>query len=323
MAQSAGREGYGMSTDTAPPAIAPREQVHEFQAAGAVGRRARSLGVLALIGTVVLVALGIRLAVHGSAPAPLRAVVWAAVFVLVAAGVQALRGLIQVRPGEAVVVQLFGSYRGTVRKPGLSWVHPWSVRRRVSVKIRTYETPVMRVNDSDGNPVEIALVAVWEVADTARAVFAVDDVAEFVAVQTEVAARQTATSYPYDDHGTGKPCLRASTAEITGWLCADMAERVAAAGVHILETRITQLGYAPEIAHAMLRRQQADAVVAARQKIVDGAVGMVEAALSRLAIDGIIEFDEERKAAMVSNMLVVLCSDQATQPVVNTGTLYQ
>jgi regulator of protease activity HflC (stomatin/prohibitin superfamily) len=312
-----------MSTDTAPPVIAPREQVHEFQAAGAVGRRTRSLGVLALIGTVVLVALGIRLAVHGSAPAPLRAVVWAAVFVLVTAGVQALRGLIQVRPGEAVVVQLFGSYRGTVRKPGLSWVHPWSVRRRVSVKIRTYETPVMRVNDSDGNPVEIALVAVWEVADTARAVFAVDDVAEFVAVQTEVAARQTATSYPYDDHGTGKPCLRASTAEITGWLCADMAERVAAAGVHILETRITQLGYAPEIAHAMLRRQQADAVVAARQKIVDGAVGMVEAALSRLAIDGIIEFDEERKAAMVSNMLVVLCSDQATQPVVNTGTLYQ
>jgi len=191
------------------------------------------------------------------------------------------------------------------------------------MKIRSYQTPVMRVNDSEGNPVEIALVAVWEVADTARAVFAVDDVDSFVAVQAEIAARQTASSYPYDDHGTGKPCLRASTAEIIGWLCADMAERVTAAGVHVLETRITQLGYSPEIAHAMLRRQQADAVVAARQKIVDGAVGMVESALSRLAVDGIIEFDEERKAAMVSNMLVVLCSDQATQPVVNTGTLYQ
>src|SRR5215831_8426855 len=163
-----------------------------------------------------------------------------------------------------------------------------------------YETPVMRVNDSEGNPVEIALVAVWEVADTAKAVFAVDDVAGFVGIQAEIAARQTASSYPYDDYGTGKPCLRASTAEITGWLCADMAERVAAAGVHVLETRITQLGYSPEIAHAMLRRQQADAVVAARQKIVDGAVGMVESALSRLAVDGIIEFDEERKAAMVS-----------------------
>jgi regulator of protease activity HflC (stomatin/prohibitin superfamily) len=228
-----------------------------------------------------------------------------------------------VPPGDAVVVQLFGSYRGTIRDPGLSWVNPWAVRRRISVKIRSYETPLLRVNDSEGNPVEIALVAVWEVADTAKAVFAVDDVSGFVAVQAEIAARQTATSYPYDDHGTGKPCLRASTAEITGWLCADLAERVGAAGVHVLETRITQLGYAPEIAHAMLRRQQAEAVVAARQKIVDGAVGMVESALARLATDGIVEFDEERKAAMVSNMLVVLCSDQAIQPVVNTGTLYQ
>lgn len=312
-----------MTTGTAPPATTPREQVHEFQVAGAAGRRAVSLGVPALIAAAVLVALGIRLAVHGSGPAALRAAVWVAAIALAAVGAQVLRGLTQVTPGEAVVVQLFGSYRGTIREPGLAWVHPWAVRRRVSVKIRSYETPVMRGNDSEGNPVEIALAAVWEVADTARAVFAVDDVAGFVAIQAQIAARQTASSYPYDDHGTGKPCLRASTAEITGWLCADMAERVAAAGVHIVEARITQLGYAPEIAHAMLRRQQADAVVAARQKIVDGAVGMVESALSRLAIDGIIEFDEERKAAMVSNMLVVLCSDQATQPVVNTGTLYQ
>jgi hypothetical protein len=312
-----------MATGTALPAAAPREQVQEFQVAGQAWRRAVRIGVPALIAAAVLLALGIHLAVHGSAPAALRAVVWVAAFALAAVGVQVFRGLAQVTPGEAVVVQLFGSYRGTIREPGLTWVHPLAARRRVSVKIRSYETPVMRVNDSEGNPVEIALVAVWEVADTAKAVFAVDDVAGFVAIQAQIAARQTASSYPYDDHGTGKPCLRASTAEIAGWLCADMAERVAAAGVHVLETRITQLGYAPEIAHAMLRRQQADAVVAARQKIVDGAVGMVESALSRLAIDGIIEFDEERKAAMVSNMLVVLCSDQATQPVVNTGTLYQ
>jgi len=312
-----------MPTDTAPPDTAPREQVREFQVAGAAGRRAVSLGVLALIAAAVLLALSIRLAVHSSGPPALRVLVWVAAIALAAVSAQVLRGLTQVAPGEAVVVQLFGRYRGTIREPGLTRVHPLAARRRVSVKIRSYETPVMRVNDSEGNPVEIALVAVWEVADTAKAVFAVDDVAGFVGIQAQIAARQTASSYPYDDHGTGKPCLRASTAEITGWLCADLAERVAAAGVHVLETRITRLGYAPEIAHAMLRRQQADAVVAARQKIVDGAVGMVESALSRLAIDGIIEFDEERKAAMVSNMLVVLCSDQATQPVVNTGTLYQ
>jgi hypothetical protein len=312
-----------MSTEAAPPAIASREQVHEVRLGGAPARRALSVSVPALIVAVVLISLDIRLTVHGSGPPVLRAVIWAAVIVLAVSSVQAVRGLTQVPPGDAVVVQLFGSYRGTIRDPGLRWVHPWSVRRRISVKIRSYETPLLRVNDSEGNPVEIALVAVWEVADTAKAVFAVDDVAGFVAIQAEIAARQTASSYPYDDHGTGKPCLRASTAEITGWLCADLAERVGPAGVHVLEARITQLGYAPEIAHSMLRRQQADAVVAARQKIVDGAVGMVESALARLATDGIVEFDEERKAAMVSNMLVVLCSDQAIQPVVNTGTLYQ
>jgi regulator of protease activity HflC (stomatin/prohibitin superfamily) len=309
-----------MSTETVP---ASREEVHESRIDTAAGRRVLRLAVPALILVAVLIFLGIRLSVHGSGPPGVRGVVWAAAFVLIAGGITAVRGLTQVPPGEAVVVQLFGSYRGTIRDPGLRWVNPWAVRRRVSVKIRSYETPLMRVNDLDGNPVEIALVAVWEVADTAKAVFAVEDVAGFVAIQTEIAARQTASSYPYDDHGTGKPCLRASTAEITGWLCADMAERVGPAGVHVLETRITQLGYAPEIAHAMLRRQQAEAVVAARQKIVDGAVGMVESALARLTSDGIVEFDEERRAAMVSNMLVVLCSDQAIQPVVNTGTLYQ
>jgi hypothetical protein len=312
-----------MSMEAAPPASAPHEQLHEVRLSGTPGRRVLSLSVPALILAVALISLDIRLTVHGSGTPALRAVIWAAVIVLVVVAAQVARSLTQVPPGDAVVVQVFGSYRGTIRDPGLYWVHPWAVRRRISVKIRSHETPLMRVNDSDGNPVEIALVAVWEVADTAKAVFAVDDVTGFVAIQAEIAARQTASSYPYDDHGTGKPCLRASTAEITGWLCADLAERVSPAGVHVLETRITQLGYAPEIAHSMLRRQQADAVVAARQKIVDGAVGMVESALARLATDGIVEFDEERKAAMVSNMLVVLCSDQAIQPVVNTGTLYQ
>jgi hypothetical protein len=312
-----------MSTEAVPPAVMSRAQVHEVRLAGAPARRVLSLSVPAVIVAVVLISLDIRLTVHGSGPPGLRAVIWAAVIVLAVAAAQATRSLTQVPPGDAFVVQLFGSYRGTIRDPGLHWVNPWAVRRRISVKIRSYETPLTRVNDSEGNPVEIALVAVWEVADTAKAVFAVDDVAEFVAIQAEIAARQTASSYPYDDHGTGKPCLRSSTAEITGWLLADLAERVGPAGVHVLETRITQLGYAPEIAHSMLRRQQADAVVAARQKIVDGAVGMVESALARLATDGIVEFDEERKAAMVSNMLVVLCSDQAIQPVVNTGTLYQ
>jgi regulator of protease activity HflC (stomatin/prohibitin superfamily) len=312
-----------MSTEVAPPASPPRQQVNEVRLGGTPGRRVLSLGVPALIVAVVLISLNIRLMAHGSGPPALRVIIWVAVIVLVAGAAQAARGLVQVPPGDAVVVQLFGNYRGTISDPGLCWVNPWAVRRRISLKIRSYETPLMRVNDSEGNPVEIALVAVWEVADTAKAVFAVDDVGGFVAIQAEIAARQTASSYPYDDHGTGKPCLRASTAEITGWLCADLAERVGAAGVHVLETRITQLGYAPEIAHSMLRRQQADAVVAARQKIVDGAVGMVESALARLATDGIVEFDEERKAAMVSNMLVVLCSDQAIQPVVNTGTLYQ
>jgi regulator of protease activity HflC (stomatin/prohibitin superfamily) len=312
-----------MSTEAAPPVSASREQVHEVRLGGAQGRRAFSFSVPAVIAAAVLISVAVRLTIHGTGPPALRAVIWSAVFVLVVVAAQCVRGLTQVPPGDAVVVQLFGSYRGTIRDTGMHWVNPWAVRRRISVKIRSYQTPLMRVNDSDGNPVEIALVAVWEVADTAKAIFAVDNVAGFVAIQAEIAARQTASSYPYDDHGTGKPCLRASTAEITGWLCADLAERVSPAGVHVLETRITQLGYAPEIAHAMLRRQQAEAVVAARQKIVDGAVGMVESALARLASDGIIEFDEERRAAMVSNMLVVLCSDQAIQPVVNTGTLYQ
>jgi regulator of protease activity HflC (stomatin/prohibitin superfamily) len=298
---------------------ARQEPGDEVPFAGVPGRSALALGAVALAAAAVVLGWGIRLQVRGAGLAGL----WAAAAVLMAAGALALRGLTQVIPGEARIVQLFGRYLGTIREPGLHWAIPWAARRRIVVRIRTYETPVLKVNDADGNPVEVAVVAVWQVADTAKAAFAVDDVTSFVATQAEIAARQTASSYPYDDHGTGRPCLRASTAEVSAILSADIAERVAPAGAQILETRITRLSYTPEIAHAMLRRQQAEAVVAARQRIVDGAVGMVESALARLAADGIVEFDEERKAAMVSNMLVVLCSDQATQPVVNTGTIYQ
>lgn len=290
---------------------------------GISGRLALRLGIAALVAAVALVAWGARALVHGQAhPGAPGGLLVVAGAVLASVGIFILRGLAPVAAGDALVVQLFGRYVGTVRQPGLRWVVPWASRHRISLKIRTFEAGPSKVNDADGSPVEIAVVAVWQVADTARAVFAVEDVTAFVATQVEVAARQTAMSYPYDDHGSGKACLRASTAEISTILAADIAERVAPAGVEVRDTRITRLSYAPEIAHAMLRRQQAEAVVAARQRIVDGAVAMVEGALEKLTADGVIDFDADRKAAMVSNMLVVLCSDQATQPVVNAGTIY-
>ena len=242
---------------------------------------------------------------------------------LIALGAFILGGLTPVAPGEARVVQLFGRYAGTIRADGLRWIQPAARTLKVSTRIRNHETAVVKVNDADGNPIEIAAVVVWQVEDTARAVFGVDDFPEFVAVQAETAVRQVATGYPYDDHGDGRLSLRDSTGEVTTVLAAEITQRVEPAGVRIIESRFTRLAYAPEIAHAMLRRQQAVAVVAARQKIVDGAVGMVEAALARLEADDLLELDAERKAAMVSNMLVVLCSDHPTQPVVNTGTLYQ
>jgi regulator of protease activity HflC (stomatin/prohibitin superfamily) len=312
-----------MSASTAPPAtIAARDQPHplaERPMPRIRGTWVVRAGGLAVIGTAALLSLGIQHTQHGDPSAwP-----WIGCVLLIVVATVAFRGLVSVQPGDAVVVQLFGRYLGTVREPGLNWVLPHANRRRISVKIRSFETGVSKVNDADGNPIEIAVVTIWEVTDTALAVFAVEDVAAFVAIQAEIAVRQIASTYPYDDlGGTGKPCLRASVGEVTTLLTAEIAARTAAAGVQVSESRLTQLNYAPEIAHAMLRRQQADAVVAARQKIVDGAVSMVETALERLASDDIVEFDEERKAAMVSNMLVVLCSDQATHPVINTGTLY-
>jgi hypothetical protein len=234
-----------------------------------------------------------------------------------------LAGLFVVNPNEAKVVQLFGSYVGTVREPGFKWVNPFCTKRKVSQRVRNFETPKLKVNDHVGNPIEIAAVVVWKVTDTAEAVFEVDNYENFVHVQSESALRNLATSYPYDAHTEGEMALRSNTAEIAGELMKEIHARLTKAGIDVVEARISHLAYAPEIAGAMLRRQQASAIVAARQKFVEGAVGMVEMALDQLAKKNVVTLDDERKAAMVSNMLVVLCSDQHTQPVINTGTLYQ
>jgi regulator of protease activity HflC (stomatin/prohibitin superfamily) len=242
---------------------------------------------------------------------------------LILASSLGLRGLTPVAPGQARVVQLFGQYAGTIRDTGLRFVNPFTERIKVSTRIRNHETAIAKVNDADGNPIEIAAVVVWQVQDTAQALYSVDEFVQFVATQTETAVRHIATTYPYDTGAPGQLSLRANAEEITQQLSAEIAARVAAAGVTIIESRLTRLSYASEIAQAMLRRQQASAVVAARQRIVEGAVGMVDLALRRLQEQNVVELDEERKAAMVSNLLVVLCSEQATQQVVNTGSLYQ
>lgn len=221
------------------------------------------------------------------------------------------------------MVQLFGRYRGTIRTSGLHWVNPFAERRRISTRVRNHETASAKVNDADGNPIEIAAVVVWKVHDTARAMYAVEDYPRFVATQAETAVRHIASSYPYDSRGSGAPCLRVNAEEITLRLSEEITTRVEVAGVTIAESRLTRLSYATEVAQAMLRVQQASAVVAARTQIVEGAVGMVELALHRLEERDVVALDEERKAAMVSNLLVVLCSEQATQQVVNAGTLYQ
>ncbi len=232
-------------------------------------------------------------------------------------------GLTIVNPNEGVVVLLFGTYLGTLRDAGFWWVNPLTLRRRVSLRVRNFESAKLKVNDHLGNPVEIAAIVVWKVVDTAEAIFEVDNYDNFIKVQTEAALRNLATSYPYDAHEDGQKSLRANTAEVAEQLKCEVQARLEKAGIQIIETRISHLAYAPEIAGAMLRRQQATAIVAARQKFVEGAVGMVEMALDKLSERKLVQLDEERKATMVSNLLVVLCSDQHTQPVINTGTLYQ
>ncbi|WP_254879080.1 SPFH domain-containing protein [Streptomyces sp. NA04227] len=295
----------------------PRPRVREKPAHSVGGGLALLLGLFGLtlgICTIVLGALasgGVKVALI---------LLGAAIAV---AALFAMCGLNMVAPGEARVVQLFGRYTGTIRHDGLRWVNPLTSREVISTRVRNHETAVLKVNDAYGNPIELAAVVVWRVEDTAQASFEVDDFVEFVSTQTEAAVRHIAIEYPYDAHDEDALSLRGNAEEITEKLAVELHARVEAAGVQIIESRFTHLAYAPEIASAMLQRQQAGAVVAARRQIVDGAVGMVEAALTRIGQDGFVELDEERKAAMVSNLMVVLCGDRAAQPVVNTGTLYQ
>jgi regulator of protease activity HflC (stomatin/prohibitin superfamily) len=283
-----------------------RVEIHE-RPAWAISGWAGVLVVLACIAASILLA---------ESSAALLAIV------PVLATVVVLTSLIVVQPGQTKVVRFFGSYVGTVRRSGLWWILPLADRRSLSIRVRNFETNHLKVNDADGNPVEIAAIVVWQVADTARAVYAVDDYDNFVRVQAESALRHVATTHPYDDPAGAGTSLRGSVDVVAAELAREVAQRVAIAGVEIVEVRISHLAYAQEIAQAMLRRQQANAVVAARARIVEGSVGMVEMALARLDEHNIVELDDERKAAMVSNLLVVLCADQPASPVVNAGTLY-
>jgi regulator of protease activity HflC (stomatin/prohibitin superfamily) len=234
-----------------------------------------------------------------------------------------IAGLFMVNPNEGKVLQLFGEYKGTAKLEGLRWANPFLTKKKVSLRVRNFESSRLKVNDIDGNPIEIAAVVVWKVVETAEAVFEVDDYEHYVKVQSEAALRNLATSYAYDAHDDQHVSLRGHTGAVADHLKREIQDRLSKAGVQVLEARISHLAYAPEIAAAMLQRQQAGAIIAARQRIVEGAVGMVEMALEMLSAKSIIQLDEERKAAMVSNLLVVLCGDRNTQPVINTGTIYQ
>ena len=234
-----------------------------------------------------------------------------------------LAGLFVVNPNEGRVLQLFGDYVGTARKPGLRWANPLYTKKRISLRVRNFESARLKVNDNEGNPIEIAAVVVWQVVDSAEAVFQVDDYNNYVKVQSEAALRNLATSYTYDAHDERQMSLRGHTAAVADHLKKEIQDRLARAGVEVIEARISHLAYAPEIAASMLQRQQAGAIIAARQRIVEGAVGMVEMALQMLSHREIVVLDDERKAAMVSNLLVVLCGERAAQPIVNTGTIYQ
>ncbi|WP_138905330.1 SPFH domain-containing protein [Streptomyces albidochromogenes] len=308
-------------TSTSAPADLPEmpaPRVRERAAHSIGGGLALLLGLLGLLAGAGLVATGATMATTG----PKVALIVTGILIAFAAFL-AMCGLNMVAPGEARVVQLFGRYRGTIRTDGLRWVNPLTTRSKISTRIRNHETAVLKVNDAYGNPIELAAVVVWKVEDTAQATFEVDDFLEFVSTQTEAAVRHIAIEYPYDAHDEEGLSLRGNAEEITEKLAVELHARVEAAGVHIIESRFTHLAYAPEIASAMLQRQQAGAVVAARKLIVEGAVGMVEMALNRITEQDIVEMDSERRAAMVSNLMVVLCGDRAAQPVLNTGTLYQ
>lgn len=254
------------------------------------------------------------------AESPTRIVVAVLCFVIL---LICFKGFFMVHPNQAKVLQLFGSYVGSVRETGLRWANPFYAKEAVSLRVRNFESEVLKVNDSSGNPIKIAAVVVWKVVDSAEAIFEVDDYQSYVHIQSEAALRNLATSYPYEIHsGEDEIALRSSPQEIAGKLQEEVQERLGKAGVEVIEARISHLAYAEEIASAMLKRQQAQAIVAARRQIVDGAVGMVKMALDELRDQDIIELDEERKAAMISNLLVVLCGEENAQPVLNTGSLY-
>jgi regulator of protease activity HflC (stomatin/prohibitin superfamily) len=274
--------------------------------------------LVVLLGLLPVLGLGVIGAARAASIAGVFG--WLAALVVV---VISFAGLFVVNPNEGLVLQLFGDYRGTVTAAGLRWANPFYSKQRISQRVRNFESALLKVNDTDGNPVEIAAVVVWRVVDTAEACFEVDDFENYVKVQSEAAVRNLATRYPYDTHEEQKVSLRGSTAEVAKDLKHEIQERLAKAGVEVIEARLSHLAYAPEIAAAMLRRQQAGAIIAARQKIVEGAVGMVDMALERLSASKLVQLDEERKAAMVSNLLVVLCGDREVQPVVNTGSIYQ
>ena len=277
------------------------------------------LGILVpvLILTILVFILGVTQNVVSIFPSVLLMIL------IVVTDIVCLIGFFVVNPNQTRVLQFFGKYVGTVRDPGLRWANPFYTKKAISLRVRNFETERSKVNDTDGNPIEIAAVVVWKVIDTAEAVFEVDDYENYVHVQSEAAVRDLATRYPYDTHEDHELSLRGDTATIAEHLKTEIQSRLDTAGVEAIEARITHLAYAPEIASAMLQRQQAGAIIAARQRIVEGAVGMVEMALAKLSSKGIVELDEERKANMVSNLLVVLCGDRSAQPIVNTGTIHQ
>lgn len=281
----------------------------------------RSLpGIPMLLALLAGIGVGLYLAIGGLAADAFAQAAAGALLALVAAF--CVFGLYMVEPNQAAVVSLFGKYVGTVKENGLRWNNPFFSKKKVSMRVRNFESGKLKVNELDGSPIEIAAVIVWQVVDASEAVYNVDDYESFVHIQSEAALRSMATSYPYDQHEDGQMSLRSHAAEISEHLQKELAERLADAGVQVLDARISHLAYAAEIAHAMLQRQQANAVIAARTRIVSGAVGMVEMALAELQKNGVVQLDEERKAAMVSNLLVVLCGDRSTQPIVNAGTLY-
>jgi regulator of protease activity HflC (stomatin/prohibitin superfamily) len=278
-------------------------------------------GLPILIGDIALIFFSGYQIVEGAREASASMVVWWSLALV--AAILILTGLFVVNPNEGKVLQFFGSYVGTVKHAGLRWANPLYTKKRISQRVRNFESSRLKVNDNEGNPIEIASVVVWRVVDTAEAVFEVDDYNNYVKVQTESALRNLATSYTYDSHDDAQISLRGHTTTVADHLKKEIQERLARAGVEVMEARISHLAYAPEIAHAMLQRQQAGAIIAARQRIVEGAVGMVEMALDMLSRRDIVTLDNERKAAMVSNLLVVLCGDKSTQPIVNAGTIYQ